>query len=160
MKFLSVVALFALVSCSTTNHLSQKAGGLSVNVKSSLQADLDVDMTKKIVGKARHVRILGFHTENSTNYADGVSFEGGSGGGLMSFFGPGMEEAAKSAAAYNAAVPNKADVIVAPQYIVKVKSYFFGAYKEVTAQVWGYGGKIRDIKQVKESTQKSTLAQQ
>lgn len=159
MKFLSVVALFALVSCSTTNHMSQKAGGLNVAVKSNLQADLDVDMSKKIVGKAHHVRVLGIHTQESMNYADGVSYDGASGGGMMSFFGPGMEEAAKSAAAYNATVANKADVIVAPQYIVKVKSYFFGAYKEVTAQVWGYGAKIRDIKQVK-ATNANQLAQQ
>lgn len=150
MKFMSILALAFLASCSTTNNLSQKGGGYNVQVKTNLQADLDVDMSKKIIGKARHVRILGFHTETSTNYADGVTYDGGAaGGGLFGFFsGGGMEEAAKSAAAYKATVPNKADVLVAPQYLLKVTSYFFGAYKEVTAQVWGYSGKIRNIKQV------------
>ena len=150
MKFLTVLALAALVSCSSTNHLSHNPPRTNVSVKSHLHADVEVDMTKKIIGKARHTRILGFHTQTSTNYADGVTYDtGSSGGGLFGFFGPGMEEAAKSAAAYNATVPNKADVLVAPQYLVKVKSYFFGAYKEVTAQVWGYSGKVRNITQAK-----------
>lgn len=146
MKVLSILALTAFVSCSTTNHLSQKTGGMNVSVRSNLHADVEVDMTKKIIGKAHHVRILGIHTESSRNYADGVTYDtGAGGGGLFGFFGPGMEESAKSAAAYNATVPNKADVLVAPQYLVKVKSYFFGAYKEVHAQVWGYSGKVRNI---------------
>lgn len=150
MKFLTVLALAALVSCSHHNNYKQHAGSLDVSVHSHLEADLDIDMTKKIVGKATHVRIFGIHTESSTNYADGVNY-GGSSGGLFGFFGPGMEEAAKSAAAYKATVPNKADVIVAPQYLVKVKSYFFGAYKEVEAQVWGYGAKVKNIKHAPES---------
>lgn len=150
MKFLALAGLFALVSCSTTNHLSQRSGGMNVSVISNLEADVDVDMSKKIVGKAHHVRIFGIHTQNSTNYADGVTYDGGNGGGggLFGVFGPGMEEAAKSAAAYNATVPNKADVLVAPQYLVKVKNYVFGLYKEVKVQVWGYSGKVRNIRQV------------
>jgi hypothetical protein len=147
MKFLTIVSLIAFVSCSTTNNLSQKSSGLDVSVKSRLEADVDVDMTKKIVGKAHHVRIFGIHTQSSRNYADGVTYNGSTGGGLFGFFGPGMEEEAKSAAAYNATVPNRADVLVAPQYLVKVKSYVFGLYKEVQAQVWGYSGKVRNIKQ-------------
>lgn len=159
MKVLTVLALTALVSCSSTNHLSQKTGGMHVSVKSHLHADVEVDMTRKIIGKAHHTRILGFHTQSSTNYADGVTYDTGmSGGGLFGFFGPGMEEAAKSAAAYNATVPNKADVLVAPQYLVKVKSYFFGAYKEVHAQVWGYSGKVRDIKPAKDGHKSGHMA--
>ncbi len=149
MKFSVIICLFALVSCSTRNHLSQKTGGMNVSVISNLEADVDVDMTKKIVGKAHHVRIFGIHTQGSKNYADGVTYDGGAGGGgLFGFFGPGMEEEAKSAAAYNATVPNKADVLVAPQYLVKVKNYVFGLYKEVQVQVWGYSGKVRNIRQV------------
>jgi hypothetical protein len=36
-------------------------------------------------------------------------------------------------------------VIVAPQYIVQIHS-FLGIYKEVTALVSGYAGKIKDIR--------------
>lgn len=149
MKLFALVGLIALVSCSSANHLSQKTGGMNVSVISNLEADVDVDMSKKIVGKAHHVRILGIHTQSSKNFADGVTYDGGAGGGgLFGVFGAGMEEEAKSAAAYNATVPNKADVLVAPQYLVKVKNYVFGLYKEVSVQVWGYSGKVRNIRQV------------
>ena len=74
MKFLTIALLTVLASCSTTNNLSQKSGGLNVSLRSNLEADVEVDMTKKIVGKAHHVRIFGIHTQSSTNYADGVTF--------------------------------------------------------------------------------------
>ncbi len=152
MKFVLILALAVFASCSSTNNLSQKSGALNVSLKSNLHADVDVDMQKKIVGKAHHIRIFGIHTQTSTNYADGITYDGASGGGgLFGFFGAGMEESAKSAAAYNATVPHKADVLVAPQYLVKVNSYFFGLYKEVHCQVWGYAGKIRNIRQAADS---------
>lgn len=146
MKFVLILALGGLVSCAS-NNLSQKSAPLNVSLKSNLHADIDVDMQKKIVGKAHHMRIFGIHTQSSTNYADGVTYEGSSQGGGFGFFGPGMEEEAKSAAAYNATVPHKVDVLVAPQYLVKVNSFLFGLFKEVHVQVWGYGGKIRNIRQ-------------
>lgn len=143
--FVTILSLIALASCSTTHHLSQKAGKLDVSVKGNLQAEVEVDMQKKIVGKSHYSRLFGLIDLNgSKNYADGVTYDG-EGGGFL-FFGGGVVEDAKSAAAYNATVPNKADILVAPQYLVKVNSWFFGAYKEVTAQVWGYAGKIKNIK--------------
>ena len=145
MKLLPMLVLalsFLSVSCSTKLHKSQKSGSLEVKVKSDLQADVEVDMSKKIMGTASHSRLFGlFYIKSSHNYVDGVSYDGDSSG----WFSSGLVDSTKSAAAYNAVVPNKADVIVAPQYLIKIKSYFFGAYKEVTAQVSGYAGKIRNI---------------
>lgn len=143
LPMLFVAATILVTGCSTTMNKSQKSGMLDVKVKSDLQADVDVDMTKKIVGTASHSKLFGlFNIKSSQNYVDGVAYDGGTSGG---WFGGGMIEDTKSAAAYNAVVPNKADVIVAPQYLIKVKSYFFGTYKEVTAQVSGYAGRIRNI---------------
>ena len=143
--FTLATSMLFLVSCSTTMNRSQRSGALDVKVKSDLHADLDVDMSKKIQGTAHHTKLFGFiDIKSSNNYADGVAYDGvGSGG---SFFGGGIVEEAKSAAAYKAVVPNQADVLVAPQYLIKVESYLFGAWKEVTAQVSGYAGKIRNIK--------------
>ena len=110
MKFLTLLIIattFFMASCSTKMHKSQKAGSLEVNVKSNLHADLDVDMSRKIVGTASHSRLFGlFYTKTSQKFADGVSYEGDQSGWFSS---------AKSAAAYNAVVTSKADVIVAPQ---------------------------------------------
>lgn len=140
-----VASSFLLASCSSTMNRSQHTGDMHVKVKSHLMADLDVDMTKKISGSVKHTKLFGFiDIKSSKHYADGVNYGVKNDG--FSLFGPGIVEEAKSAAAYRAVVPSKADVLVAPQYLVKVESYFFGAWKEVTAQVSGYAGKIRNIK--------------
>lgn len=152
MKVLStVIALsFLFTSCTTLNR-SQPNGSIDLGIKTNLQADVDVDMSKQVKGSAHHQRVLWFIPVKSTNrYADGVTYNGaGAGGGFLSgLFGPGMVEETKSAAAYNAVVPNKVDVLVAPQYVVQVKDYVFGLWKDVTVNVTGYAGKIRDIKSV------------
>ena len=140
---LVMASAFLMTSCSTTVNKSQKSGSLDVKVKSDLQADMEVDMSKKIIGTAFHTKLFGlFDIKTSQNYADGVGYDGVNSSG---WFSAGVIEETKSAAAYNAVVPNKADVIIAPQYLIKVKSYFLGAYKEVTAQVSGYAGRIKNI---------------
>jgi hypothetical protein len=140
---LVMASAFLMTGCSTTINKSQKSGSLDVKVKSDLQADMEVDMSKKIIGTAFHTKLFGlFDIKTSQNYADGVGYDGVNSSG---WFSAGVIEETKSAAAYNAVVPNKADVIVAPQYLIKVKSYFLGAYKEVTAQVSGYAGRIKNI---------------
>jgi hypothetical protein len=131
---------------------SQKSGSLDVKVRSDLQADVEVDMSKKIQGTAKHTKLFGMiDIKTSKNFADGVSYDGGN-SSAFSLFSGGVVDETKSAAAYNAVVPNKADVLVAPQYMIKVESYFFGAWKEVTANVSGYAGRIKDIKQSSKSS--------
>lgn len=160
MKVIAILAsTFLFVSCSSTMNRSQKSGSLDVKVKSDLQADMDIDMAKKISGTAKHTKLFGLiDIKTSKNYADGVAYDGAAQG--FSLFTGGVVEDAKSAAAYNAVVPNKADVLVAPQYLIKVESYFFGAWKEVTAQVSGYAGRIKNIRQSTKqaSTQLATTA--
>lgn len=160
MKLLSLAVIastLTLVSCSSTVNRSQKSGGLDVKVRSDLQADVDVDMSKKIAGTAHHTKLFGvIDIKSSKNYADGVAYDGGGQG--FSLFSGGIVEDTKSAAAYNAVVPNKADVLVAPQYMIKVQSYFFGAWKEVTAQVTGYAGRIKNIRQTTKSAATNQLA--
>ena len=141
-----ILATFLVTGCSTKIHKSQNSGSLELKVKSDLQVDVDVDMSKKIAGNASHSTLFGlFDIKSSQNYVDGVSYNGDSSG----WFSNGLVDSTKSAAAYNAIVPARADVIVAPQYLIKVKSYFFGAFKEVTAKVTGYAGKIRNISNTK-----------
>lgn len=154
MKFISLAVMAStmfLVSCSSTVNRSQKSGGLDVKVRSDLQAEVQVDTTKKVQGVAKHTKLFGLiDIKTSSNYADGVVYDGVDTG--FTFFSGGVVEEAKSAAAYNAVVSSKADVLVAPQYLIKIQSYFFGAWKEVTAQVTGYAGQIKDIKSSRPST--------
>lgn len=141
-----VLSLLVITACSTTTNKKVDAGDLNVRVTSKLEADLEVDTSKKVSGKAFHTKLFGLiNLKTSTHYADGVNYGGGNNSGF-SFFSGGIVEEAKSAAAYNALNQAKADVIVVPQYVIKVNSWFFGAYKEVTAVVSGYSAKIRSLK--------------
>jgi len=147
MKLLLIATSFTflLAGCSTTINKSQHSGSVNVNINSHLKADVDVDMSRQVKGTANHKRLLWIFPIKSTDrFVDGVTYNGGETG--FSLFSGGIVEETKSAAAYNAVVPNKVEVLIAPQYIVQVKSYFFGAWKEVTASVSGYAGKIRDFK--------------
>jgi len=147
MKFMIVLTLaFIFTGCSSV-HKSQKSGSIDLGVKSDLRADIDVDMSKKIMGTAQHSRLFGLiYVKSSENFAEGVTYNN-EGESFLNFW-EGIETNTKRAAAYNAVSTNKADIIVAPQYIIKVKSYLFGAWKEVTAQISGYSGTIKNIKTV------------
>jgi hypothetical protein len=143
-SFLFLSSLF-LVSCSTTIHKSQHAGGLDLNVQSKLGADVEVDMNRQVQGVAHHTKLFWvIPIKESNRFVDGVTYNGGDSG--FTLFTGGMIEETKSAAAYDAVVPNKIQVLVAPQYFVQVKSYFFGMWKEVKATVTGYAGKIKSFK--------------
>lgn len=143
LSLMLVLASFLLTSCSTTLNKSQQDTSIDLRIKSHLKADVDVDMNQKLSATVKQTKVLWFIPVKSAHmFADGVSYDGHMGHG--GWFGPGMVEETKSAAAYQAVV-NKADVIVAPKYIVKVHSIFFGLWKEVTATVTGYAGRVKYI---------------
>jgi hypothetical protein len=147
MKFpaLGILAFSLLsVSCSHTMSKHQNTATLDLKVRARLKADIEVDSSRVLKGTAQQTRILGFMVGSASNFSDGVTY--GAEGSSLGFFGPGLEESTKSAATYKAVTPAKADVLVAPQYTLRVKSYFFGAYKQVTAVVTGWSGKIKSIK--------------
>ncbi len=148
MKFLSLALLTAsilMTGCSTTLNKSQQSSSIDIATKSDLTADIDVDMNKVLKGSAQQVTVLWFiDIEKAEQFADGVTYNGGGSG--FSLFSGGLVDSTKAAAAYRAVAKQEADVIVAPQYIVRVESKFLGLYKKVTASVTGYAGKIRNIR--------------
>ncbi len=140
-----LVIVFVFASCTTIINKSQPNGGLAVNVTSNLNADVDVNLNKKLKGTASESAVLWMiHTNSSGSYLDGISYGEGSSSGL---FSGGIVDRAKAAAAYNAVktAGEEVDVLVAPQYIINQRS-FLGLYKVVTVQVTGYAGRIRSIK--------------
>ena len=145
---LNLIALAVLSGCSTSTHRSFTAGAINLNVTSNMLADVEVDMTKKISGTATQKKVLIFTTEAPEYFADGVTYSvqgTSSGGGL--FFGGLFGDASgavKAAAAYNALHSAKADIIVAPQYVVKQNKGLFT--EEISVMVTGYPGKLKAIK--------------
>ncbi|MBY0515973.1 MAG: hypothetical protein K2P81_03620 [Bacteriovoracaceae bacterium] len=148
MKFLNLALLlssFLLTACSTTLHKSQQSSSIDIATRSDMSADIEVDMNTVLKGTAQQVTVLGFiDIESANQFADGVTYNGGSSG--FTLFSGGIIESTKAAAAFKAVNKQEADVIVAPQYIIKVESKFLGMYKKVTASVSGYAGKIKNIR--------------
>jgi uncharacterized protein YceK len=132
------VLLMVLVSgCSTLNQ-SQHSSNLQITTVAPLQADIEVG--KKISGSASMTRILGIFNFGPNEYVDGVNY--GDGGNSLFTFSNYNE--LKGAAAYVAVTAAKADVIIAPQYIVQQNNYIL--FKTINVTVNGYEGNIKGFK--------------
>jgi len=146
---LAIIASFGLAGCSTSVNRSQMSTSLDVNMESNLTADIEVDLTKQLKGTAKQSMIFWFFDLDVPEYfTDGVSYNRASNQSSFSMFSPtnSLMDSVKSAAAYRATYETKADVLVFPQYSVKMTSRFMGFYKEVVANVYGYAGNIKSIK--------------
>ncbi|MDH4554601.1 hypothetical protein E8F11_05300 [Pseudomonas sp. BN417] len=143
-KFLVPAALTAalavLSGCSSYN-VSQPATPLNGSVKTGLKADIAVG--EQISGQSEVNILFSFlRFGGDSQFADGVSYGGDSGGVLP--FGPDPISAVKSAAAYKAVKSSGADLIVAPRYELSVQDYF--VFKKVSAKVTGNKGTIKSIR--------------
>lgn len=144
-----IFASLATVSCSTSVHRSQMSTSLDVTMESNLTADIEVDLTKQLKGSAKQSMIFWFFDLDVPEYfTEGVAYNKGSNNFSLSTLSPmnGLLDSVKAAAAYRATYETKADVLVFPQYNVKVTTRFMGFYKEVVANVYGYAGNIKSIK--------------
>lgn len=136
-KLLPVAAMTLLVGCSSLNQ-----SAVSPAVNSTVTADFkaDVEVGKKTTAKSTTTVILGFIKLGDNEFADGVSYGTGFSLGL------GGAEGAKSAAAYKAIKAANADILVAPTYVVKEDGFGF-LYTTIEAQVTGFAGNIKSVKQ-------------
>ncbi len=128
---LLLISLVAgLAGCSTVSK-SHTYSPVGISIDSEMTADVDVDLSKKLVGKSNATFLLGiFKIEGDNTYADGY--------GSLSRVGM-----VKSSAAYDAIKKGNGDVLVSPQYVVKTQNMFF--VKKIDVEVSGYEGKITSI---------------
>lgn len=127
---LLISLIIGLTGCSTVSK-SHTYSPVGISIDSEMTADVDVDLSKKLVGKSSATFLLGiFKIEGDSTYADGY--------GSLSRVGM-----VKSSAAYDAINKGNGDVLVSPQYVVKTKNMFF--VKEINVEVSGYEGKIISI---------------
>ena len=133
MKHIVIIISFIIMlgGCASTNK-SHVFSDLTVSTQSELDAEISVDLSKKLTGTAKATYLFNiFQLSGDTEFADGYG-------------GMGPVGKAKSAAAYKAISESDADVLVSPQYVVDFKSQVF--IQDVTVTVTGYGGKIVSIK--------------
>ena len=141
----TVFLLFASCTSINKSHLNSSIG---ITIDSPLDAKVDVDMTKKLVGYASggylfHV----FKVAGDNKYADGVSYSASSaGGGILGFLDAFSKTSeVRSAAAYNAIRTSDADILINPQYVIE-ESNWNPFYKLIKVKVTGYPGKVISIK--------------
>lgn len=137
---LGIVAI-SIFGCGTI-HTSQHSGPMDVRVVAPLKADVAVG--EKITGTASSVNLLWiFNLGTPDKFSDGVAYDAeAKEAPRISWFIP--VENIKAAAVYDAVSKAKADVIVAPKYVVEYKDYLL--FRTVQVTVTGYKGTINGIK--------------
>lgn len=135
----SLLLAGAMTGCSSLN-VSSSPVPLNGSVDTDIKADIEVG--EKITGASSATKILLFTLSDDNEYADGMTYGNGGGGGLSGLLDP--VSAVKSAAAYNAISASGADVIVAPRYTVKKNDYV--VYSTIDVTVEGYKGTIKSVK--------------
>ena len=101
-----------------------------------------------ITGSATVHSILGIFTWGPNAQAVGVNYgtdsgvTGGALGDLLSFTAK-SEIVARNAAAYEATTKAKADIILAPQYVLTTEDYF--VYKSINCKVKGFPGFVKGV---------------
>lgn len=145
MKKMFILAL-AAIGCAaiSTGCISTEANrvGNQIAVKMKLRVDPQVEVKNtKITGQAAVHSVLGFINWGVDSQAVGVNF--GTSADMLNII-PNGANVAKNGAVYNACMTNNADLLIAPQYVIKTEDYF--VYKVIKCQVSGFPGKVKGVK--------------
>jgi len=152
--FPAVAGAVAMLATGCSTIEASKVGkqvsvGIPVLVKPQIETKNQV-----ISGSATVHSILGIFTWGPNAQAVGVDYgvcsgvTGGALGDLLSFTSK-SEIVARNAAAYEATAKAKADIILAPQYVLTTEDYF--VYKSINCKVKGFPGFVKGIEVVESS---------
>ena len=132
-KIIIISSILLLVGCSTQN-VSTNSAPLHISLSQNVGADIDVG--RKISGEASASLLFGILQlpGGPNKFADGV-FESNL---SMNPFDPTAK--LKAAASYNAISSGHADIIVNPQYFIKITNFLL--IKHYTVEVTGYRGTV------------------
>ena len=138
----AIATLIATTSGCVSYNVGQPSASLSGDVKTDLKADVKVG--EAISGESSTNVLFGWlNIGGDTQFADGVTYGGASGGG-MGLPLPDPISSTKAAAAFKAVKSSGSDLIVAPRYEVTVNDYFI--FKQVNVKVTGNKGSIQSIR--------------
>lgn len=150
---------FAVITTGCVNTETNRVGDqVAVNMQLNITPQVEIK-NNKIFGQAEVHSVLGIINWGVDSEATGVNFGasaahgagalGGAAGAFNAFsaFIPNGTSVAKNGAVYNACVTNKADLLLAPQYVIKTKNYF--VYKVIECKVTGFPGTVKSLKVAK-----------
>ena len=139
-------ASMLFTGCSTIE--ANKVGEqVAVRIPVLIQPKIETN-DQMISGSATVHSILGIFTWGPNAQAVGVNYgvdsgvTGGALGDLLSFTSK-SEIVARNAAAYEATTQAKADIILAPQYVLTTEDYF--VYKSINCKVKGFPGFVKGV---------------
>ena len=110
-----------------------------VSPTKEIKADIEVDNTQTIEGKAHQWYFAGIRVTGGNNYFENLSEQ-------PSVLGLRTSKA-QSCAMYDAVTKGDYDMIVSPQYTNVIHSFLFGLIKRYDVTVKGYGAKINRVYQ-------------
>ena len=109
-------------------------------VTNELRADIKVG--EKVTGESSLNVLFSFIAfGGDSNFADGVGYDGVSGGMMSNPLDKTPQ--VQAAAAYNALAPVNGDVLISPRYETTVDDYF--VFKKIHVKVTGYKGTVNSI---------------
>lgn len=147
-----IAGLLALLSTGCANIKASKLSSqVSVPMEPVYVRPTIVAGKKTISGKATVHSLFGIITWGVNAQAVGVSYDAGPGGFVnpIASLAEKSESVARNAAAYEATTSCKADIILAPQYVIVTKDYFI--YKSITCKVKGFPGFVKGVNVIAKS---------
>ena len=143
-----IAGAVALIGAGCSSIETNRVGS-QVQVGIPVEVQPEIEVGKQVIqGTATVHSILGIFSWGPNTQAIGVNFGVGSNrqpSKLEELFSLSAV-VARNAAVYEATTRAKADIILAPQYVLTTKDYFF--YKSINCQVKGYPGFIKGVKVV------------
>ena len=134
------VIVMLMSSCASTSRTGVIAPMRAEVIPSKeIKADIDLDGNAKITGNAKQWYFAGIRVSGGKNYFENLSEK-------RSMFGSRTSKA-QACAMYDALESGEYDMLVNPQYVNKIHSYFFGLVKRYDVTVKGYGAKIKNVHQ-------------
>ncbi len=143
---LCAAGALALAGVGCTNIETNRPGSqLEIVMPVVIQPEIEVG-AEQISGSATIHSILGIFSWGVDSQAVGVDYGVDTlDRDLLAVFSS-SDITARNAAMYDAVTKGKADVMMAPQYVLTVDDYFF--YKSINCKVKGYPGVLKGVKVV------------
>ena len=104
-----------------------------------IKADIDLNGNQQVTGNAKQWYVAGIRVSGGNTYFENLSEK-------RSMFG-GRTSKAQASAMYDALQDGGYDMLVNPQYVNNIHSYFFGLVKRYDVTVKDYGAKIKSVHQ-------------
>lgn len=150
--YLSILLIGStLTSCVSTNKGFQSSPVVARNVQlDPIKADIEVNEKEKLKGTSTSTYFLIFRVQGDNMFADGINYSTDASMPVFAKYNPytmmkiARLNGIRSAAAYKALEGKDYDLLVHPNYSVKLENYLL--VKKYTIDVTGYGAKYKNFR--------------